>query len=40
MSAYVMPSQCEQCAVTVTYADYVTEYAHEADCIHSRKDTK
>lgn len=34
---YIMPSQCDQCVVTVVHGDYVTHYAHETDCIHARK---
>ena len=33
-----MPSQCDRCCPVVTHSDYVTHYAHEADCIHARKD--
>lgn len=40
MSAYVMPSQCTQCVVTVTHADYITHYAHETDCPNTRKRTR
>lgn len=37
MTEYVRPSACDQCVVTVIHGDYVTHYAHETDCMHSRK---
>jgi len=39
MTSYTRPSQCQQCWPEVTHNDYVTEYAHEAECPNNpRKD--
>lgn len=40
ISAYVMPSQCEQCVPLETYGDNVIEYAHEGTCPNALQVTR
>ena len=39
MTSYTPPSQCDRCVPEVTESEYITHYAHQAECANAPERT-